>query len=146
MNQNYKIRKAVMADLEPIFKFISHLEERTFDLASFTGRFKENIEKPDILYLVAVNEEDVAIGFVSCHGQSPLRYEGMSFEIQEMYISKSCRGKGIEGLLFASLEERLGKMKCERVEISSVIDRLDAKKFYLKLGFNSMLARYVKEY
>jgi (aminoalkyl)phosphonate N-acetyltransferase len=146
MEQNLKIRNAKLQDLETVFNFISHLEEKTFDLESFTERFKENIEKPDILYLVAVNEEDDTVGFVSCHGQSPLRYEGMSFEIQEMYVSKSYRGKGIERLLFASLEERLAKMDCERVEISSDINRLDAKKFYLKLGFNSMLARYVKEY
>jgi len=70
----------------------------------------------------------------------------MSFEIQEMYISKSYRGKGIERLLFAALEERLAKNQCERVEISADIDRPDAKKFYIKLGFNSILARYVKEY
>jgi len=146
MEQNFKIRIANQQDLETVFNFISHLEEKTFDLDSFTERFKENIEKPHILYLVAVNEGDEAVGFVSCHGQSPLRYEGKSFEIQEMYISKNCRGKGIERLLFTSLEEQLAKMDCERVEISSGIDRLDAKKFYLKLGFNCILARYVKEY
>lgn len=146
MEQNINIRNAKPQDLDHVFNFVSHLEERTFDLESFSERFKENIEKPDILYLVAVNDDDEAIGFVSCHGQSPLRYEGMSFEIQEMYISKSYRGKGIERLLFASLEERLAKMSCERVELSSDIGRIDAKKFYLKLGFNSMLARYVKEY
>jgi ribosomal protein S18 acetylase RimI-like enzyme len=146
MEKNFKIRKAVITDVDSVFNFISHLEERSFDFESFKVKFKENIEKPDILYLVAVGEEDEALGFISSHGQNPLRLEGKLFEIQEIYVTKSCRGKGIEQLLFAGLEDRISKLDCERLEVSADIDRLDAKKFYIKLGFSGVLARYVKAY
>ncbi|HSZ34310.1 MAG TPA: GNAT family N-acetyltransferase [Puia sp.] len=146
MNQNFKIRKAIITDADLVFNFISHLEERTFDFESFKEKFKENIEKPEILYLVAVGEKDEAVGFISSHGQNPLRLEGKLFEIQEIYVSKSCRGKGIEQLLFTGVEERISKLDCERMEVSADINRIEAKKFYIKLGFSGMLARYVKAY
>jgi len=36
MEQNFKIRTAKLQDLDTVFGFVSHLEERTFDLESFT--------------------------------------------------------------------------------------------------------------
>jgi ribosomal protein S18 acetylase RimI-like enzyme len=146
MGQQIKIRKAGLTDIETIYKFISHLEERSFEFDSFKEKFKVNIGIPDILYLVAADQNDEVIGFISGHGQNPLRLDGWVFEIQEMYVTKSYRGKGIEQMLFMNLEEQAVKLDCERMEVSADATRPDAKKFYSKLGFSSIMTRYIKTF
>ena len=145
MEINYKIRAASIKDTDTIFSFISHLEERSFDFNSFRDRFSDNLEAKEIIYLVAVNEEDEAIGFISCHGQSLLHHEGKVFEVQEMYVAKTYRDKGIGKALFAAVQERLAKTDCETLEVSTNAKRLDARRFYLKLGFQQTHVKFVKE-
>ena len=48
-------------------------------LKRFKERFSENLNNRSSIYLVAVNEEDEPIGFISCHGQSLLHHEGQGF-------------------------------------------------------------------
>jgi PhnO protein len=145
MEQNYKVRAATIKDTDTIFSFISHLEERSFDFNSFRDRFSDNLEAKEIIYLVAVNEEDEAIGFVSCHGQSLLHHEEKVFEVHEMYVAKTYRDKGIGKALFAAVQERLAKIDCETLEVSTNAKRPDARRFYMKLGFQQTHVKFVKE-
>src|ERR1700676_4625898 len=127
MEQNYQIRSANLSDLDTILGFISHLEERSFVFDSFKERYSENLDNPHALFLSVVNEEDEAIGFISCHGQSLLHHEGKVFEIQEMYVARTYRNKGIGKALFAAVEERLRKMDCETLEVTTNAKRSDAR-------------------
>jgi PhnO protein len=145
MEQSIKIRNASLKDAEVIFLFISHLEEMSFNLEDFKVRYAENIDNPDILYLVGVNENDKPLGFLSCHGQSLLHHEGMVFEIQEMYVAKNSRDQGIGKALYAALEERLKALDCQSLEVTTNAKRTDARKFYLKLGFEQNHVKFVKE-
>jgi PhnO protein len=145
MDQSHKIRPAVLSDVDIIYKFICHLEEQSFDLESFNEKFADNLENPDLIYLVAVNEEDDAIGFISCHGQSLLHHEGKVFEIQEMYVGKNYRGKGVGKALFIELQEKLSKTDCESLEVTTNASRSDARKFYTKQGFQQTHVKFVKE-
>ncbi|HSZ33970.1 MAG TPA: GNAT family N-acetyltransferase [Puia sp.] len=145
MDSNHEIRSAVLSDAETIFNFVCHLEERNFDFESFKERFSENLNNRDNIYLVAVNEEDESIGFISCHGQSLLHHEGKVFEIQEMYVARNNRDRGIGKALFAALQERLSKMDCESLEVTANIKRSDARRFYTKLGFVQTHVKFVKE-
>ena len=90
--------------VEIIYSFISHLEERSFDFESFKERFSENLNNRANIYLVATDEADNPVGFVSCHGQSLLHHEGKVFEIQEIYVARNWRDRGIGKALLAALE------------------------------------------
>src|SRR5580692_6398982 len=109
MEQNYKIRPALAHDIDTVFSFISHLEERTFDFNRFKEKFSDNLDNPDIIYLASINEQDDVIGFISCHGQDLLHHEEKVFEIQEMYVARNYRDMGIGKALFAALVEKLAK-------------------------------------
>jgi (aminoalkyl)phosphonate N-acetyltransferase len=109
MEPNCKIRVATLADLETIFYFICHLEEKHFDFESFAERFKANLGKPDTVFLVSTSEADEVTGFISCQGQSVLHREGKSFEIEEVYVARPWRGKGIGKALLGALKEKLRK-------------------------------------
>jgi PhnO protein len=145
MEQNYKIRTASTDDVDSIFGFISHLEERSFAFESFKERFSENLNNRAVIYLIAVNEEDEALGFISCHGQSLLHHEGKVFEIQEMYVARNNRDKGVGKALFAAVQEKLARMDCESLEVTTHVKRSDARRFYGKLGFVHTHVKFVKE-
>ena len=145
MELNYKIRSAAAHDAEIVYSFISHLEERTFDFERFKEKYNDNLDNPDIIYLVSVNEQDEVIGFISCHGQDLLHQEGKVFEIQEMYVARNYRDRGIGKALFADLVEKLGKTDCERLEVTTQNKRSEAKRFYLKQGFVQSHVKFVKE-
>jgi len=145
MEPNYKIRSAEPHDVDTVFSFISHLEERTFDFNRFKEKFSDNLDNPDIIYLVSVNEQDEVIAFISCHGQNLLHHEGRVFEIQEMYVARNYRELGIGKALFAALVEKLGKSDCESLEVTTQIKRADSKRFYLKLGLVQTHIKFVKE-
>ena len=145
MEQNYRIRAASIEDTDTVFSFISHLEERSFDFNSFRERFAGNLEKKEIIYLVAVNEEDEAIGFVGCHGQSLLHHEGKVFEVQEMYVARNYRDRGIGKALFAAVHEKLATMDCESLEVTTNAKRPDARRLYTRLGFQQTHVKFVKE-
>ena len=145
METNHKIRQAVLADVDTVYSFISHLEERTFDFESFKERFSENLNNRANIYLVAVDEADDPVGFVSCHGQTLLHHEGKVFEIQEIYVARNHRDRGIGKALFAALQEKLSKMDCESLEVTANVKRSDARRFYSKLGFVQTHLKFVKE-
>jgi (aminoalkyl)phosphonate N-acetyltransferase len=145
MEVSYKIRPASEDDLDAVFSFISHLEERRFDFENFKEKFSKNLNNRDIIYLVAVNEGDEAVGFISCYGQNLLHHEGKVFEIQEIYVSRNFRDHGIGKALFATLQERLSKMDCESLEVTANAKRSDARRFYAKLGFVQTHVKFVKE-
>jgi PhnO protein len=145
METNFKIRAATINDVDIVFCFISHLEERTFDIESFKERFSGNLNNRANIYLVAVDDADEPVGFISCHGQSLLHHEGKAFEIQEMYVARNYRDNGIGKALFAALQERLSKMDCESLEVTAHVKRSDARRFYTKLGFVHTHVKFVKE-
>ncbi len=144
MEQTIKIRGAAPDDLDNVFAFISHLEETTFDFKTFKERFVLNLENKHCIYLVAANEYDEAIGFISCKGQYLLHHEGLVFEIQEMYVARNFRDKGIGKMMFAALEEKLKVIGCASFEVTTNVKRSDARRFYTKLGFVQTHVKFVK--
>ncbi len=145
MEQNYKIRAAAAHDLDTVFSFISHLEERSFDFNRFKEKYSDNLSREEVIYLVAVNEMDEVVGFISCHGQELLHHEAQVFEIQEMYVARNYRDKGIGKALYAALLEKLAKADCESLEVTTHSKRSDARRFYSKLGFQQTHIKFVKE-
>jgi len=145
MEQKIAIRKAEARDLDTVYGFICHLEETRFSFESFEAIYLNNIENPEYVYLVAINDSDEAIGFLSCHGQKLLHHAGVVYEIQELYVSRNNRSSGIGKALIAALEENLDKTRFQSLEVSANAKRTDAKKFYLKMGFEPTHIKLVKE-
>ena len=144
MEQKIEIRKAEPRDLDTVYGFICHLEETRFPFEPFEEIYLENIENRDYAYLVAANGNDDAIGFLSCHGQKLLHHAGLVYEIQELYVARNLRGTGIGKALLASLEEKLNKTRFEGLEVSANAKRNDAKRFYVKMGFEPTHIKLVK--
>jgi PhnO protein len=84
MNEKILIRKAILNDVESIYKFICALENTVFDFDLFVTLFNENLKNKKNLYFVAeeINQSKI-VGYISCHGQTLLHHLGLVYEIQE---------------------------------------------------------------
>ena len=144
MEKAVHFRKAGIEDLHAVFGFISHLEENTFDFEKFRERFNENLENPNCIYLVAISDKGECIGFISCHQQNLLHHENPVFEIQEMYVAKNHRNTGIGKELISALGEEIKEYAAANLEVTTNINRPDARRFYLKQGFVQTHVKLVK--
>src|ERR1700694_5013883 len=105
------VRPAEPADAMTIFQFICALEEAAFDYIVFERHYMANIRNENYIYLVAVNETNAVIGYISCHGQILLHHCGKVFEIQELFVAGAFRRMGVGQLLMQSLEEELSRQE-----------------------------------
>ncbi len=138
-----QIRKVNKEDVYDIHRFVCELEDEQFDFELFKPLFLQNISTPNYHYLIAIYE-DQAIGYISCHGQTLLHHLGLVYEIQEIFVDKDHRSKGIGKSLLQALEELIGKENYELLEVASNMKRKDAHRFYLANGFECTTYKFKK--
>src|SRR5579862_9422879 len=90
-----KIRPAKNHDARKIYEFLCEKEEFLLDFRVFEIHYRDCIGNNDNIYLVAVDERNEAIGFISCHGALVLHQGGMVYTIQELFILGRFRKAGI---------------------------------------------------
>ena len=145
MDKNIRIRRAEARDADRIFDFVCWLEESSFDETRFKKIFLENISGEKNIYLVAVNESDEAAGFISCHGQELLHHGGMVYEIQELYVDRRFRDKGVGVALLKTLQDELKNEDWNSLEVAVNKERKAAHGFYSGNGFSSTHFKFTKK-
>jgi PhnO protein len=141
-----EIRLATSEDLPSIFAFICDLEEQTFDFDLFQQYYRQNISEKNNIYLVAVDGNQLPIGYISCHGQLLLHHLGMVYEIQEMFVDPLHRGQGIGHQLIEALETRLRDRECRSLEVTTNAKRAATQEFYAACGFTKSHVKFTKEW
>ena len=144
MNQSFTIRAAKNHDVKKIFSFLCTLEEQIFDQQQFMVNYRTSIAGINTIYLVAVNEQNDPVGFISCHGQLLLHHAGMVYEIQELFVEKDQRGKGVGKLLVKAIEEQLTKREYVLLEVATQKWRTDTRRFYNALGYAQTHVKFSK--
>jgi (aminoalkyl)phosphonate N-acetyltransferase len=135
MEKHIRVVPARPEDTDIIFAFLSELEETVFDFGLFEKYYLQNIRNENYIYLVALDADDHVNGYLSCHGQVLLHHQGKVFEIQEMFVDKTHRGKGIGRQLIQALTELLRYKDCVSLEVTTKQKRTDAQEFYSGCGF-----------
>lgn len=136
-----KIRPAKNHDARRVYEFLCEKEAFLFDFRDFEINYRICISNGDNIYLVAVDEKNDAIGFISCHGGIVLHEGGYVYEIKELFIEKKYRKAGIGRTLLKQLQETLSARLYQSLEISVVNIRSDLIQFYKNNGFE---LNYVK--
>jgi PhnO protein len=144
MENIMKIRNAGPEDMEAIFAFICELEEISYDFNLFKRFYLCNISNKENIYLVAVDELGKPIGFISCHGQVLLHHMGKVYEIQEMFVDRDHRNKGMGKLMLRGLEKCLQNEDYVLLEVAVNSKRQDSREFYRKCGFEQTHLKFTK--
>jgi PhnO protein len=144
MNEQILIRKAVLKDVDAIYKFICKLENTVFDFDLFVTLFNKNLNNKQNLYFVAVDTHQTKIiGYISCHGQILLHHLGWVYEIQEMYVEDTNRNQGTGKALIQQVESSLPD-NCKSLEVTAQNKRLSTHAFYQLNGFESSHLKFTK--
>jgi|SRR5579871_2427520 len=144
MKNEINIRAAKNHDARKIFNFLCELEGHLFDQQDFEINYRLCLSDNNNVYLVAADKDNNAVGFMSCHGQILLHEGGMVYEIQELFVEKPYRNKGIGKMLLKALEEYLSKRDYKQIEVTTNKKRTDTIKFYANNGFEETHVKFVK--
>jgi PhnO protein len=134
MDSKIKIRKVEKQDLDFVYKSICELENEILDFGVFTKIFNENISNRNNLYLLAENENE-GVGLISFHTQNLLHHCGLVGEIQEFFINKNYRGKGIGRQLMQKIMDYVDKNNLKSIEVTTNRRRVENVMIYENLGF-----------
>lgn len=134
MQSKIKIRKIEIQDLDFVYNSICELENETLDFETFKAIFTENISNPNNLYLIAENENE-SLGFISFHTQKLLHHCGLVGEIQEFFINKKYRGKGIGKQLIEEIIQYSKQNNLKSIEVTTNKKRVENVLIYENLGF-----------
>ncbi|MCL2365400.1 MAG: GNAT family N-acetyltransferase [Defluviitaleaceae bacterium] len=136
-----KIINASYKDLEAVYNLVCELEDTKLNKNNFTQIYTDNLNDPNIFYLIAIEEEDI-IGFGSLHIQKLLHHCAKVGEIQEIVVIKAHQGAGIGGQLFAALHQLAVSNGCLQLEVCCNENRTASHKFYLKQGMAESHFKY----
>ena len=129
------IRNATAADADSVYDFVCLLEDTMFDRELFRRYYLQNISTPGYYYILAV-ENNVPVGYLSCHGQLLLHHLGYVYEIQELYVDERCRGKGVGRMLIDHLKELIAGQDYDMLEVACGFKRPESHVFYEQVGFS----------
>jgi ribosomal protein S18 acetylase RimI-like enzyme len=101
-------------------------------------RFRNMLESPDYLLLVAENEQGQVIGLLDASQRWTLWHRGPCALIEELVVDRKARRQGVGRALIEAAIDWARAQGCSEVEISTDTDNLPAQAFYRKLGFESV--------
>jgi PhnO protein len=144
MTSEFNVRQAEIQDAKRIFEFLCELEKKTFNYQEFYLNYRNTIFDNNNIYLVAADQNNYVIGYISCHGQILLHHNGMVFEVQELFVLPVYRKHGIGTMLIKALETQLAKREFQCLEVTANVERKDSHDFYLKKGFEQTHYKFTR--
>ena len=113
--------------------------------SEFAEKSIETYTNADRFVLVA-ESDDTVTGFLSFSMEPAFHKSGNIGSIMALAVLESMHGKGIGSKLVRDAERRARAMGCVRLAVASGVQRLDAHRFYLGLGFEERTKRFVKDF
>jgi PhnO protein len=144
MTSEFVVRQAEIQDAKKVFQFLCELEKKTFDYQEFYLNYRNTIFANNNIYLVAADQNNYVVGYISCHGQILLHHNGMVFEVQEFFVETPYRKHGIGTMLIKALETRLAKREFQCLEVTANVHRKDTHDFYLEHGFEQTHYKFTR--
>jgi hypothetical protein len=136
------IRNANFNDLRKIHEFICEVEEMDFDFEEFRFDFTKNLEKENIIYLIAQNNQGVVLGFLSCYGRLFPSDFDLIYQVQELYIYKNDNEFEIENCFMDFLDNILIKLNSSVFGVATLLKNTTVQTFYTKSILDKKLLKF----
>lgn len=130
---NILTRPAAAADGAALVELLRQLGYPGTD-AFIARRLRQLADHPDALLLVA-EADGVVLGFISLHFMPQLALAGDFCRVSYLCVAEQARGLGIGARLEALAVTEAHKRGCDRIELHSNARRVDAHRFYARLGY-----------
>jgi GNAT superfamily N-acetyltransferase len=147
LSENVVIRRATSQDVEAIVRLLmdddlGSQRDSVDDLAAYMSAFATIEADPNHL-LVVMERDGIIIGTQHLTFLPGLSYKGaMRLQIEAVRIASSERGSGLGTALIEWAVERARERDCLIVQLTSNASRIDAHRFYRRLGFEQSHAGF----
>ena len=129
-----KIRSGQLQDAAQIADLLNQLDYAA--TPSFTeDKLKRLLHHPDARILVAIDDSDKILGFVSLHFIPQLGVAGDFCRISYFCVDRQSRSAGIGKQLEAVVVEAANQRQCDRIEVHCHSSRSRAHSFYMRQGY-----------
>lgn len=129
-------RHAAVADLPAIHALIEAMGGHDDVRSQPAGRalFGALLEDPNVRAVVATLGSRV-VGYGELHARTATLHASREAWVGVLVVAEDQRGRGIGEVLLAALDREANRLGCERLVLESSTWRLDAHRFYERVGF-----------
>jgi ribosomal protein S18 acetylase RimI-like enzyme len=139
MSKRISIRQAKESDLPSIKILLGELVEMMTDMQGID--LEQSTKNAEILlkdprsHILVARDRDTVVGFINFTTRKSIIHSGSSGLVDELVVSKNCRGSGIGKRLIQATADTCRKLGCCEVEVSTEKSNTKARRFYTAMGF-----------
>ena len=137
------IRNTKLEDLDGVFELLNELYENKIEYSEFAKKYKESLENNNFYEIVAI-EKNKVVGVLISRVISMLAKKKNILFIDDLIVNENCRNKGIGKLLIKTATTYAISRDCGALELTSMIQNINAHKFYENNGFEKRQYKFKK--
>ncbi len=137
------IRKPELKDLEEVFELLDELYENKIDYSIFNQKYKAILKDNNFYGIVAI-EDNKVVGVLISRVINRLAKKKNILFIDDLIVNGKYRNKGIGKLLIQDATTYAKIKDCGALELTSMIENVNAHKFYENNGFEKRQYKFKK--
>ena len=138
-----EIRKTKLEDLDSVFELLDELYENKIEYSKFTQKYKESLEDNSFYGIVAI-ENNKVVGVLISRVINRLAKKKNILFIDDLIVNEKCRNIGIGKLLIQTATAYAISKNCGALELTSMIQNINAHRFYENNGFEKRQYKFKK--
>lgn len=138
-----EIRKTKLEDLDSVFELLDELYENKIEYSKFTQKYKESLEDSSFYGIVAI-ENNKVVGVLISRVINRLAKKKNILFIDDLIVNEKCRNIGIGKLLIQTATAYAISKDCGALELTSMIQNINAHRFYENNGFEKRQYKFKK--
>ena len=138
-----EIRKTKLEDLDSVFELLNELYENKIEYSKFTQKYKESLEDSSFYGIVAI-ENNKVVGVLISRIINRLAKKKNILFIDDLIVNEKCRNIGIGKLLIQTATAYAISKDCGALELTSMIQNINAHRFYENNGFEKRQYKFKK--
>ena len=138
-----EIRKIKLEDLDSVFELLDELYENKIEYSKFTQKYKESLEDNSFYGIVAI-ENNKVVGVLISRIINRLAKKKNILFIDDLIVNEKCRNIGIGKLLIQTATAYAISKDCGALELTSMIQNINAHRFYENNGFEKRQYKFKK--
>ena len=138
-----EIRKTKLEDLDSVFELLNELYENKIEYSKFTRKYKDSLEDSSFYGIVAI-ENNKVVGVLISRIINRLAKKKNILFIDDLIVNEKCRNIGIGKLLIQTATAYAISKDCGALELTSMIQNINAHRFYENNGFEKRQYKFKK--
>ena len=138
-----EIRNTKLEDLDSVFELLDELYENKIEYSKFTQKYKESLEDNSFYGIVAI-ENNKVVGVLISRIINRLAKKKNILFIDDLIVNEKCRNIGIGKLLIQTATAYAISKDCGALELTSMIQNINAHRFYENNGFEKRQYKFKK--